>query len=365
MASQSILRPPAMAGIGPGLLASLIIAAAAAFLADHYGGPVMLFALLLGMAMNFLSEVDRCRPGVEFASEAVLRLGVAMLGFRITIGRNRRARLEAGCAGHCRRDADNPGIDLAGAARWASGPSSACCPAAPRRSAARRRRHGDFRRAAARPAEGTQHAVHHHRRFDAVDAGDDHLSGADRSCSPRRSCTAGMFIGATVHDVAQVVGAGYAISPEAGDTATVVKLMRVAMLLPVIVATTMLMRGQGGRRGRAAADPALVPGGLSGAGRGEQPVARPGVCPGGRRDGVALVPGDGDRRARHQDAVQGHARHRLEAGRADGRRDAVHRRLWRWSRSPPAGCDNRAAPSVGRLRLMATRRPAFTGSTRR
>ena len=85
MATQSILRPPALAGIGPGLLASLIIAAAAAFLADHYGGPVMLFALLLGMAMNFLSEVDRCRPGIEFASKFVLRLGVAMLGFRITL----------------------------------------------------------------------------------------------------------------------------------------------------------------------------------------------------------------------------------------------------------------------------------------
>jgi len=53
----------------------------------------------------------------------------------------------------------------------------------------------------------------------------------------------GMFIGATVHDVAQVVGAGYAISPEAGDTATVVKLMRVAMLMPVIIAATLIGRG--------------------------------------------------------------------------------------------------------------------------
>ena len=86
MASQSIFRPPALAGVGPGLLASLIIAAAAAFLSDHYGGPVMLFALLLGMAMNFLSDVDRCRPGVQFTSKTVLRLGVAMLGFRITLG---------------------------------------------------------------------------------------------------------------------------------------------------------------------------------------------------------------------------------------------------------------------------------------
>ena len=57
---------------------------------------------------------------------------------------------------------------------------------------------------------------------------------------------AGVFIGATIHDVAQVVGAGYAISPEAGDTATVVKLMRVAMLLPVIVAVGLWARRRGG-----------------------------------------------------------------------------------------------------------------------
>jgi uncharacterized integral membrane protein (TIGR00698 family) len=56
---------------------------------------------------------------------------------------------------------------------------------------------------------------------------------------------AGIFIGATIHDVAQVVGAGYSISPQAGDTATLVKLMRVAMLLPVIVFTTLLVRANG------------------------------------------------------------------------------------------------------------------------
>jgi hypothetical protein len=56
---------------------------------------------------------------------------------------------------------------------------------------------------------------------------------------------AGVFIGATVHDVAQVVGAGYAISREAGDTATVVKLMRVAMLLPVVVSIGLWARARG------------------------------------------------------------------------------------------------------------------------
>jgi uncharacterized integral membrane protein (TIGR00698 family) len=54
-----------------------------------------------------------------------------------------------------------------------------------------------------------------------------------------------VFLGATIHDVAQVVGAGYSMSTQTGDTATVVKLMRVAMLLPVIVCAAMITRMQG------------------------------------------------------------------------------------------------------------------------
>src|SRR5262249_3281927 len=53
---------------------------------------------------------------------------------------------------------------------------------------------------------------------------------------------AGIFLGATIHDVAQVVGAGYSMSRETGDVAILVKLMRVAMLLPVIVFAAMLPR---------------------------------------------------------------------------------------------------------------------------
>jgi uncharacterized membrane protein YadS len=45
---------------------------------------------------------------------------------------------------------------------------------------------------------------------------------------------AGIFLGGTIHDVAQVVGAGYSISPKTGDVATYVKLLRVTMLLPVV-----------------------------------------------------------------------------------------------------------------------------------
>ena len=45
-----------------------------------------------------------------------------------------------------------------------------------------------------------------------------------------------MLLGATIHDVAQVVGAGYAVSETVGNTAVIVKLFRVFLLLPVVLA---------------------------------------------------------------------------------------------------------------------------------
>src|SRR4029078_6759814 len=54
--------------------------------------------------------------------------------------------------------------------------------------------------------------------------------------------TAGVFLGANIHHLAQVVGAGYSLSRESGDVATFVKLMRVAMLVPVIVFAVMFTR---------------------------------------------------------------------------------------------------------------------------
>jgi uncharacterized integral membrane protein (TIGR00698 family) len=57
--------------------------------------------------------------------------------------------------------------------------------------------------------------------------------------------TTGVFLGATIHDVAQVVGAGYSVSTTAGDTATIVKLFRVAMLLPVVFAIAFAMQRAG------------------------------------------------------------------------------------------------------------------------
>jgi uncharacterized membrane protein YadS len=45
---------------------------------------------------------------------------------------------------------------------------------------------------------------------------------------------AGFLVGASIHDVAQAIGAGFAVSDAAGAQATVVKLTRVALLAPLV-----------------------------------------------------------------------------------------------------------------------------------
>ena len=58
----------------PGLVITGMVALAASWLAEHYSTPVMLFALLLGIAVNVLSRDERCKPGIEFASRSILRI---------------------------------------------------------------------------------------------------------------------------------------------------------------------------------------------------------------------------------------------------------------------------------------------------
>ncbi len=46
---------------------------------------------------------------------------------------------------------------------------------------------------------------------------------------------AGLFFGGTIHEVAQVVGAASNVSPEATHIATIVKMTRVMLLVPVLL----------------------------------------------------------------------------------------------------------------------------------
>jgi uncharacterized membrane protein YadS len=46
--------------------------------------PALLYALFFGIAFHYLSHDAKTRPGIEFCSRGLLRLGVGLLGARIT-----------------------------------------------------------------------------------------------------------------------------------------------------------------------------------------------------------------------------------------------------------------------------------------
>ena len=52
----------------------------------------------------------------------------------------------------------------------------------------------------------------------------------------------GLWAGASIHEVAQVIGAGFQKGTHAGETATVAKLTRVAMLAPMVIALGLVAR---------------------------------------------------------------------------------------------------------------------------
>src|SRR5436190_747890 len=68
----------------PGLWVVVVVSMAAAFVAERFGGSQMLYALLFGIAFRFLYVEPSCDAGIEFASRALLRFAVALLGAHIT-----------------------------------------------------------------------------------------------------------------------------------------------------------------------------------------------------------------------------------------------------------------------------------------
>ena len=237
----------------PGLIAAGAVALAASWLAEHYTAPVMLFALLIGMAFHFLHEEGQCVAGIEVASKTVLRVGVALLGARITLSQMASlgpapiVTVVVGIASTIGFGAvaaralglkRNFGI-LSGGAVGICGASAALAIASvlPKDREAER----DTILTVVLVTALSTLAMILYPLF-AVSLGLTHAQ-------------AGIFLGGTIHDVAQVVGAGYSISPQTGDIATYVKLLRVTMLLPVVF--TIAFIGQRGAKGGAGPKPPI------------------------------------------------------------------------------------------------------------
>ena len=226
--------------LAPGIGVAAMAGLAAAFLSEHYGGPVMLFALLLGLPFFFLSQEGPCVEGIQFSSRTILRLGVALLGARITA--DQVVSLGAGpvilvivaititvlsgvVLAHFLGLKRQFGL-LSGGAVAICGASAALALSAVMPKSEEHERNTILTVVAVTTLSTVAMVL-----YPLITDG---MQFSDR--------LAGIFLGGTIHDVAQVVGAGYTISNEAGDTSTIVKLFRVAMLLPVVLIFTVIFR---------------------------------------------------------------------------------------------------------------------------
>jgi uncharacterized integral membrane protein (TIGR00698 family) len=220
-----------------------MVAAAATFLAESYGAPVMLFALLIGMSLHAVAEQPACASGVRIASQTLLRWGVALMGLRLgledvaslgwkpvagvllLVG----ATLGAGVFLSYAFGRQKAFGLLAGGSVAICGASAALAIASvlPRREG---READTLLVITAVTILSTIAMVGYPVLFQALGFG------------PTETA---FLIGATIHDVAQVAGAGYSISEEVGVMATFVKMLRVALLPGVLLLVVVSLRGAG------------------------------------------------------------------------------------------------------------------------
>ncbi len=228
----SEIEPESKGKLWPGLALCAAGAGAAAWLSDHYGFPIILLGLLVGLSLNFVSRDPATHKGLDFAGRTFLRFGIVILGLQVTVAQV--VELGAGafaallivmlvtiCAGMA-------GAKIAGQSRYAgllAGGSTAICGA----SAAlalygvigkERLSQAQFALTLVIVSLASAFAMSVY----PILAGEFGLSAR----------AAGFLTGASIHDVAQAIGGGYAFSNEAGIYATIVKLARVAMLAPLI-----------------------------------------------------------------------------------------------------------------------------------
>jgi len=224
----------------PGALICGLIAMSATFLSEHYGGPQLLYALLIGLSLHFLSLQESTRIGIGFCATTVLRVGVALLGMRITLGQVSQlgigvalvvltaVALTIGAGVLLARWLGRPieeGI-LSGGAVGICGASAAMAIASVLPQTPENERFTLLAVVGVTVLSTTAMVLYPFFM---------HLL----ALSPLQS---GIFLGGTIHDVAQVVAAGMLMGQEAGDAATVVKLFRVVLLLPVVLLIAFVYR---------------------------------------------------------------------------------------------------------------------------
>lgn len=231
----------------PGLAACAAGAAAAAWLSERYGFPIILLGLLVGLSLNFVSSDPRTHWGLDFASRTCLRFGIVTLGLQVSFAQV-MALGWLSLVGLLIVMALAMGAGLVGArigrqshfAGLLAGGSTAICGA----SAAlalygvigkQRLPQSQF----ALTLVGVSLASALAMTLYPIIAHEAHFTDQQ----------AGFLIGASIHDVAQAIGGGFAFSDAAGNSATIVKLARVALLAPIVALVSAIIGAPDGSGG--------------------------------------------------------------------------------------------------------------------
>ena len=235
----------------PGTLLSGVVAMAATLVSTLHGGPQLLYALFFGVAFHYLSSDPKAKPGIEFCSRNVLRLGVGLLGARITasqivgLGWTTAAIVVAAVittllVGYYfgkRLGLDRAQGVLSGGAVAICGASAALA----------------ISSVLPRTKESERFTLMVVVTVKVLSTGAMVVYPLIARALGLPPELAGLFLGGTIHDVAQVVGAGYMIDHPTGDYATIVKLFRVSMLAVVVVAVSAMFKTEREKAERAIA----------------------------------------------------------------------------------------------------------------
>lgn len=247
-------------GLGPllpGIALSTVVAIASVLaepvLKQMAGGrigvPAVVIALLIGMSLHLVANNQRFVPGMTFCVKKLLRWAIALLGLRIALGDivalglgtavlvvvSMAATIVSGFV-LARLLGRETGMGaLGGVATAVCGASAALATATvvP-----------DYRNKAADIA----FTVIAMNALSTVAMLAYPLICVWLGLSEQQT---GVMLGSTIHDVAQVVGAGQSVSDEAANAAVIVKLFRVFMLLPAVLIVGWWLTRHGGEHGEA------------------------------------------------------------------------------------------------------------------
>ena len=241
----------------PGVVLALAVAIAATLVAPLTAVvapiPAMVIALIIGIALNRPASRPVLEPGLTWCVKKLLRVAIALLGLRIALldvwdlGLATAILVVVSMAATLASGvwlASKLGLDvgygaLAGAATAVCGASATLATASVVPAYARKGADVTFTVVAANAVSTLVMVL-----YPPLCA----MLGFDAQ-------TTGILLGATIHDMAQVVGAGYAVSEPVGNTAVIVKLFRVFLLLPVVVAIGWWFVRREGRAGEARVPP--------------------------------------------------------------------------------------------------------------